>query len=375
MASTDDIKKALTAPTPKPREWPGGLSTGSTLLNLACSGDPNIGFLRGHYFYIVGDSSSGKTFLSLTCLAEASRDKRFKNHRFIFDNAENGALMEIRRFFGAAVAGRIEPAGKQGASVTVDDFYFHLDDMMQENEPAIYVLDSMDSLVPSEDVKKLRARKNAARKSGNKEDLAGSYGLQKAKANSQGLRMVRPWLERTGSILIIISQTRDNINPMSFNTKTRAGGRSLTFYAGLEMWSSIKKHITKDYKGKKVEQGVISQVRIKKNRLQGQNHTVELPILHSHGFDDVGGCINYLLEWKHWQVTKGKKDGGDTAKTATVYENPVIAAPEFDFEGRAEKLVQLIECDGREDDLRRVVAGVWDGVRAASTITRKPRYT
>jgi len=53
------------------------LSTGSTLLNLACSGRVNGGFLKGFYYFIVGDSKSGKTFLSLTCLAEASINKDF----------------------------------------------------------------------------------------------------------------------------------------------------------------------------------------------------------------------------------------------------------------------------------------------------------
>ena len=39
------------------------LSTGSTLLNLACTGKPYRGFAKGKYYFIVGDSSSGKTFL------------------------------------------------------------------------------------------------------------------------------------------------------------------------------------------------------------------------------------------------------------------------------------------------------------------------
>jgi len=91
---TDDVKKMLMQRHKKEvltaKDY---LSTGSTLLNLACTGFPERGFIKGHYYFIVGDSTSGKTWLSLTCLAEASINPNFKNYRFIYDNAEDGALM------------------------------------------------------------------------------------------------------------------------------------------------------------------------------------------------------------------------------------------------------------------------------------------
>lgn len=349
------------------------LSTGSTLLNLACTGDPYYGLLSGHIYYKVGDTSSGKTFLSMTCLAEAAANKAFKRHRFIFDNAENGALMDIKKFFGQRVYDRIEPPGRDGASVTVDDLYFHLDDAVSEGEPFIYILDSMDSLVPEEDKKKLKQRKAASRKTTQGDEVKGSYGTEKAKKNSQGLRLIRPYLEKSGSLLIIISQTRDNLATFSFNEKTRAGGRALSFYATLEMWSSVKKHIHKNYKGIPVEQGIISKVKVQKNRIQGLNHTVDLPILHGHGFDDIGGCINFLLAWKHWGV-KGKNDGGDTNKTATVYDNPVIEAPEFEFSGRADKLIKQIQEGEQENTLRELTGTVWKAIMEHCRIERKPKY-
>jgi len=85
------------------RRWPYCLLV-VLLLNLACTGNPNGGFFKGHYFQIVGDSTSGKTFLSLTCLAEANINKHFEDYRFIFDDGEGGALMDLTKFFGAGVA-------------------------------------------------------------------------------------------------------------------------------------------------------------------------------------------------------------------------------------------------------------------------------
>ena len=37
------------------------LNSGSTLVNLACTGYPDGAFWKGGYFYIVGGSQAGKT--------------------------------------------------------------------------------------------------------------------------------------------------------------------------------------------------------------------------------------------------------------------------------------------------------------------------
>ena len=85
------------------------VSTGSTVLNMACTGNPKAGFMKGCYYLFVGDSDSGKTFFCLTCLAEAAINKAFDNYRFIYDGPERGALMDIQKFFGKAVFDRMEP--------------------------------------------------------------------------------------------------------------------------------------------------------------------------------------------------------------------------------------------------------------------------
>ena len=106
---TKDVKKMLLQKRKKETLTAKDfLSTGSTLLNLACTGFPDRGFAKGHYYFVVGDSISGKTFLVLTCLAEASINPNFKDYRFIYDSGEDGALMNIERFFGKGVASRLE---------------------------------------------------------------------------------------------------------------------------------------------------------------------------------------------------------------------------------------------------------------------------
>jgi RecA/RadA recombinase len=333
------------------------VSTGSTLLNLAISGNPYQGFAKGHYYRFVGDSASGKTWLCLTCFAEAMQNPNFQNHRIIYDDVEGGALMDMGRFFGNTVAGKIEPPrmkdGEPVHSYFIEDFYYHVDDAFKDGRPFIYVLDSMDGLTSIAEETKFDENKEAYRK-GRKQ--TGSYG-DKAKKNSGDMHKVIGRLKKTESILIVISQTRDNLSPMSMAKKTCSGGHSLLFYAGLEIWSSIKGPIEKTVKGKKRQLGVLCKLRVKKNRVTGRDRTVYVPLYHSFGIDDVGGVCAYLIDEGHWKETSGG-----------------IAAPEMDFTGKQEALVHHIEEKGLEQDLRAIAAEVWNDIEEACTVARKPRY-
>lgn len=362
MSASETVKRKLLAKSDhssgspiKPDEW---LSTGSTLLNLACSGRRGGGLAKGRYFFFVGDSDSGKTVLVLTILAEAGLNKHFKGYRFIYDDIEGGALMNIEQFFGKEVARRLEAPGKNGEpSTTVEELYDNLDDAYRQGKPFIYIVDSMDGLSCEADDAKFEEQKLARRKG---RQVAGSFGAEKAKKNSAGLRKARKWLKKTGSILIIISQTRDNLG-MSFDPKTRSGGRALKFYAALEMWSSIRQKLYRTVKGKKRQVGILCQMRIKKNRLTGKDRTVEFPIYWSVGIDDIGGCCDFLVQEGVW---KGPKKGEGKAP---------IQAGKFGKAPR-EKLVKLIEDKGLEGEVRKLVADIWNEIEQACRIERKRRY-
>ena len=61
------------------------IPTGSTLLNCACADNPWAGYGLGKLVNLIGDSSAGKTFLALTCLADACLLDRFNDYRIIYD--------------------------------------------------------------------------------------------------------------------------------------------------------------------------------------------------------------------------------------------------------------------------------------------------
>lgn len=344
------------------------LSTGSTLLNCAITGHPERGFAKGKYYFLVGDSTSGKTFLSLTCLAEAARNENFKDHRFIYDNAEDGALMDIEKFFGKKVFQRMaEP--KNGCSTSIEEFYYNIDDTIKAGKPFIYILDSMDSLTSESEQDKFDETKTAHRKG---KTTTGSYGDGKAKKNSSGIRRLLGPLRDSGSILLVLNQTRDNLG-FGFEKKSRSGGHALRFYATVEMWSSLIGKIKKTVKGKPRQLGINSLVKLKKNRITGREREVTIPIYHSTGIDDIGSCVDYLIEEGHW-INKSPKNTKKKTEKRHKKKSKGIYAEEFDFTGTREKLIQMIEEESCEFDLREIVGEVWNEIEEACKIKRKKRY-
>lgn len=331
------------------------LHTGSTLLNCGLTNKPFGGFIKGRYFHIVGDSASGKTFLSLTCLAEACLNENFEDYDLIHDDVEGGNLMNIHKLF-PVLADRLQTV----RSYFLEEMYYRIHDQLESGKPFIYVVDSMDGLTPKADVEKFKKQKNAFMKG---REVAGSYGAAAAKINSQNLRQLMTPLMNTGSILLLISQSRDNLNAM-FDTKTNAGGKSVKFYATAQIWSSIKGKLKKSVKGKDRPVGITAKIQIKKNRATGKDRTIEIPIFNAFkgsggGFDDIGACIDYLIEEKHW-----KKKGQS------------INAEEFGFSGTRDKLIARIEkkLRVRYPKLQRIVGEVWNSIEEECSVERKNRY-
>jgi RecA/RadA recombinase len=332
------------------------LSTGCTVLNLGMSGHASGGIMPGEYILLVGDSASGKSWICLTILAEAANNPKFDEYSLVYDNVENGVLMDVRKFFGKKLADRIRPP--KGTwddpvnSSTQEEFYYSFDTHVKKG-PVIWVLDSMDGLLTEDEEEKFEADKTAHSKG---KAASGSYGTSKAKQNSARLRVAVNDLNKNGSILIIVSQTRDNIGFGSqFNPKTRSGGKALRFYAHHELWTSVKGRIKKDER----TIGANVLVEIKKNRVSGWEDKLGFTFYKQYGIDDVGSTIDFLVEEKVW--SKAEKSSS-------------IDTGEFGLKGSREKLVQQIESQGLERKLRKVAGRAWDEIQEACKVQRKKRY-
>ena len=374
-AAADAVAQSLTAnPAPASSDL---LSTGSALLNIAISGDPSGAIPKGTYLYFVGDSGSGKSWFSLGLFAEAVRNPAFKKYSFVFDNAENGALMDVEKFFGAQVPKRMVPPCKDDSpgSRSLEEFYFNVERAVRRG-PCIYVLDSMDSIQPESEEKNFEAKLHYHDTGKGKDAVKGSMGMAKAKVNANHIsRIANTTLRSNGSILVVISQTRDLLNAQFPGMRTRSGGKALRFYAHVEAWTKVKGVIKKHHRGKDREIGAYVEVDVQKNRVSGWEGKLPLlSFIKGYGFDDVGSCVDYLLEERHWKPEKAQAIKKPYQGEEEEAKPKSFSAPEFEYTGDKEGLVRLIQESGQEPKLAQIAADLWKSIAAGAAPVRKPRY-
>jgi RecA/RadA recombinase len=344
MKSIQQIKKAMlkkrkSSTTISSKDL---LSTGSTCLNLGLTGRASGGIPKGVFLLWVGDSSTGKTVTGLTILAEASINPEFDEYTLVFINAENGALMNIKKRYGRKLKERMQVETPS----TLEEFHELVLSLLGAG-PCIILVDSFDALFPKEDEDALTDSK-----------IKQGYGLAKAKKNSSQFRLINNRLKKTGSILVGISQTRQNIGFGSqFNPRTRSGGDAIHFYNRLELWTSLRGHIIKEVNKVKRKIGRLIKVKIVKNHICGWEGELDISIYRSIGLDDIGDCIDFLVKEGIWSETK-----------------KVIYAKDFDVKKKKEDLIAWIEARDLEKKLVSIVNTTWHDIETACAVKRKLRY-
>jgi len=350
---TEQIKQSAKAPAKKKAQSFQILPSGSTLLNLACADSSDGAFKAGSIINIIGDSSSGKTFACLTALAESAIRKDFDSYHLIYDDAEHRNSFDMEYLFGKEIAQRIQPPDgfdtdkKPINSSTIEDFQNHIYKLLKKEIPFIYILDSMDSLDAEADIQKFEKKMNAKKE----EKVAGNYGMAKAKANSELLRRICGMIEKTESLLIVISQTRDNIG-IGFAEKTRSGGRALKFYSTHECWMAVVKTLKKGSR----PIGVRTRIKIKNNSITGKIREVEFPIYYDYGIDDIGSCLEFLI--------KEEKIEQNSKQTYSI----------LGHSGTIPSLIKKIEHYNLEKDLRNLTEQAWHEIEEDLKLKRKPKY-
>jgi len=333
-------KKTPPEPEPTEHDW---VSTGMTLIDLGVSGVIGHGICKGHVVRMIGPQSSGKTVLGFSIMAEAARNRDFDGYDFVHDDSEQKTdKFDIGKFYGEDLASRVIPParykknGLPAYSRTVGEFLERLEARLAAGRSLIWIEDSLDALQPDTAPTKMTDGK--------------------AKAYSQGLRKVRALLSETGSILILMSQVRQNLGSI-YGGFTATGGIALEHYATLEFWLRKSRRIFRAYKGKKFPVGHAILCHIKKNHVNGQDRTAFFPFYPDYGLDDVGSCIDFLVNVQHWPRTKG-------IITARDLNNVALSR---------DQLIRYIE-DGKLDRLKHVTGQVWAKVMRALVLERKPKY-
>ena len=260
------------------------IPSGSVLLDCVIGG----GWPLGRMVNIVGDKSTGKTLLAIEAAANFAEQYPkgeiwYREAESAFDKGYAGAL--------GMPLDRINPGEKNWSQFdTVEQVFEDLSEKLEwckhKGRPALYILDSLDSLSDKEEM---------GRKMGE-----GSFNLGKQKKLGELFRRKVREIEESQLCFMIISQVRDKIG-VSFGDKTtRTGGRAMDFYASQIVKLALTQTIYETKKGIKRATGLRIRAKCTKNKVGLALRECEFVLTFGFGIDDYQACMEWLVEVKRW---------------------------------------------------------------------------
>lgn len=327
------------------------LSTGCTLLNVALSGKAEGGIPIGTIVNPAGKTHAGKSLMAMGILAEAAKNSFFDDYELHLQDTENGALFNILKFFGRKLQKRIV----KKVDNSMEEFFTCITEMSEQGKKFIYIIDSYDGLLTTEDIKRKQDIQKAHR-----EGKAFQYQdyARRAKFGHELCRNIVSDLAKNGSIIINLSQQKEKMNTTPFeDSKTRSGGKSLDFYSHILFWLS-KGAVDKYTEGNVViRNGHWVNCNIDKNRVNGRSSVIKFYITPEYGIDDIVTNIEFLDS-----INKLPKE-----KRSYIID-------EWDFRGTKDTLIPFIEDNNKEEELAIMVETAWNELIEAKTKPRKRKY-
>jgi hypothetical protein len=329
---------------------PNDLSLGCDLFDLAVSGEVGKAAGIGRFLWYHGQSGSAKSYFTKLVMAAAANNPRYDNHRIVMFDGENGSSFDTSKFFGNKLAGRLEHAKAE----SLDHLYDALD--VLASTPSIVLVDSWEAWMPASGIKHVAA---SAKARAEDKEPDGTYGMEQGKIHSNRLRLLVPKLKETESILLGVSQHRDNVNKNNAYSPPDVipGGRGLKYWATIELETKIASRIEKTVQGKTVQVGEVITIKVMKNRANGVKVPFNVEFYPTVGVDNTGTSLNWLQENKYITCPGGR------------YKLPFLGDKGY----FREDLIQKIE-DGHEQDLTDYLVSCFNDWRGQMTVTRKSRF-
>lgn len=277
------------------------ISTGSLGLDMALG----IGGIpRGRVIEIYGPESSGKTTLTLHCIAEAQK----AGGMAAFIDAEHAFDKNYAEKLGIDTENLLISQPDNGEQAL--EIAEHL---IRSGAIDIIVIDSVAALVP-------------------KGELEGEMGESKmglqARLMSQALRKLTGAIHKTGCACIFINQLRDKIGVMFGSPETTTGGNALKFYASVRL--DIRR-VGQIKDGPDSILGNRTRVKVVKNKVAPPFKVVEFDIMYGQGISKVGEVIDLGVELEiikkagSWFSYNGEKLGqGRDAVKSLLLDNPEL---------------------------------------------------
>jgi recombination protein RecA len=244
----------------KPRVGVDAISTGSIGLDAALG----VGGLpRGRIIEIFGPESSGKTTLSLHCIAEAQKTGGI----CAFIDAEHAMDPEYARRLGVKINELLisQPdTGEQALEI--------VDSLVRSGKLDVIVIDSVAALTPKDEI----------------EGDMGAYHVGKqARLMSQALRKLTAIVAKSKTVVIFINQIRMQIGVMFGNPETTPGGKALKFYTSVRL--DIRR-IAQIKKGEEI-MGGRTRVKVVKNKVAAPFKQTEFDLMYNEGISREGELI------------------------------------------------------------------------------------
>ncbi|AFO87518.1 recombinase RecA [Phaeobacter inhibens] len=301
-------------------------STGSLGLDIALG----IGGLpMGRIVEIYGPESSGKTTLTLHCIAEQQK----KGGVCAFVDAEHALDPQYAAKLGVDLDELLisQPdTGEQALEIT--------DTLVRSGAVNMVIVDSVAALTPKSELE------------GDMGD--SSVGVQ-ARLMSQAMRKLTGSISRSNCMVIFINQIRMKIGVMFGSPETTTGGNALKFY------SSVRLDIRRigAIKDRDEVVGNATRVKVVKNKVAPPFKQVEFDIMYGEGISkmgellDLGVAAGVVAKSGAW-FSYGDERIGQGRENAKTYlrENAHIA---YDIEDkiRAAHGLEFDRPEGADDDI------------------------